>query len=554
MAVTVKTPLATPSPTVSLSAGGNLPIGVTYYIRVFATQRTNQFNYGSNSRESLLSTEIAVTTDSTNRTIDISWGAITDANRYMVLISKTSGDYNYYTSSWYRCSGFLSTTSFTFSDEAQSGLSTLMYHSAQSNLPYLPAGIDKNLGLLEVRLDGSVTLQDIKDAIDAAGYSGYCYYDGHIFVLKGAIHILSGVTGVLGGKRDPNYLYGEYIHFIGGTLLNQSSNFTIRTSAEDPSTTNIGGGSAVTMTWSGWSTSLQLDYLELVGGKFSPQWTYKQAGVGSGSATEPLIWLGDTSLRIKDNPTNLDCVFTVANRPSVSADTTLDNPILYGWRTGGSRSAKITINNGYLLYTFFYENAVKPAILNRTVWRHNYYYDLGTRNNGNDDGTNYFQLNSAKLPHRSDGLPVIQWYYLWVKDSTHVFPVVYMNAFANLKVVDELNNPISGARVKITDLSDNSTIVDLTTDANGEIPEQKITWLTIEFDYNNASVGSNYLSPTMTIYNYKGDFKIEITKAGYKKTTLYVPRTFLQNYELNAVLPLSRTKTLNLSNIITIND
>lgn len=73
-----------------------------------------------------------------------------------------------------------------------------------------------------------------------------------------------------------------------------------------------------------------------------------------------------------------------------------------------------------------------------------------------------------------------------------------------IKVVDHLGNPIEGARVILYDRFDN-IVFDLTTDANGEIPEQVVT-----SQYYDATTSP----PTLTDYN---PFRLYVEKEGVKQ-------------------------------------
>jgi hypothetical protein len=86
-------------------------------------------------------------------------------------------------------------------------------------------GIPKNLGLLKVALSGTEnhTLQNIYDAIVAAGYSDYVVYDGYTFILKGWIMVENTVTtaGSLVVER-------KNLIFVKGGVSNRSNTYIIR--------------------------------------------------------------------------------------------------------------------------------------------------------------------------------------------------------------------------------------------------------------------------------------------------------------------------------------
>ena len=86
--------------------------------------------------------------------------------------------------------------------------------------------LDKDLGSIWVDFDGDVTLQDIKNAIDAAGHSAYCTYDNQCFVLKGSIHI----TGTNPGSLT---VYNHSIILIHGSLQNNNPNMVLQFGRKD---------------------------------------------------------------------------------------------------------------------------------------------------------------------------------------------------------------------------------------------------------------------------------------------------------------------------------
>jgi len=79
---------------------------------------------------------------------------------------------------------------------------------------------------------------------------------------------------------------------------------------------------------------------------------------------------------------------------------------------------------------------------------------------------------------------------------------IYRQYTFTLKVVDTAGNPIPGASVKIWD-KNNNLVVDETTDANGEIPEQTLT-----YGYYNQAHGNTPVMQT--------PHTIRIAKAGYQ--------------------------------------
>jgi len=92
-----------------------------------------------------------------------------------------------------------------------------------------------------------------------------------------------------------------------------------------------------------------------------------------------------------------------------------------------------------------------------------------------------------------------KWTFLWLSSPN---AKVYRQYTFKLKVVDENGNPISGARVKVWDKFGN-LVVDVTTDANGEIPEQTIT--RGHYDQEHGNELQDYSPHTL-----------EVTKQGFE--------------------------------------
>jgi len=90
-----------------------------------------------------------------------------------------------------------------------------------------------------------------------------------------------------------------------------------------------------------------------------------------------------------------------------------------------------------------------------------------------------------------------KWIFEWASSSGKV----YRQYTFNLKVVDTGGNPIPDASVKIWD-KNNNLVVNETTDANGQIPEQTLTYGYYDQDHGDTPV-------------MQTPHTIKITKAGY---------------------------------------
>jgi len=180
MAIVI-TSLAKPENVVAtLQAGGTLLANQTYYLVVTAIN-VNQPSYyiGKTGVKSAPSTEISFTTDSTNRSVNVTWDAVTGAAAYNVYISTTSS-YFFYINGGGKYGGGTTTTtnSYTITTPPNYGVMDTLGIS-------LPGNISGWLGTIRVDISGNETLQSIYDAIVAAGFGDYVYKDSSIFAIKG---------------------------------------------------------------------------------------------------------------------------------------------------------------------------------------------------------------------------------------------------------------------------------------------------------------------------------------------------------------------------------
>ena len=169
----------------SLSAGGTLAPNTTYYyvVLVLGNGATAiSHNYGTLSG---ISNEFSITTDSTNRTVNLTWSAITGASRYLVFRRTTSG--THYLSS------FLKNLVVSTNSAIDNGSSSI----SNSVLPLVPSGQLLPMGITP-RIHGMgdlvyyggteadpITPQDIYNAAVTDGWTDYCKWDGNTLLVLG---------------------------------------------------------------------------------------------------------------------------------------------------------------------------------------------------------------------------------------------------------------------------------------------------------------------------------------------------------------------------------
>ena len=170
----------------SLSAGGTLAPNTTYYyvVLVLGNGATAiNHNYGTLSG---ISNEFSITTDSTNRTVNLTWSAITGASRYLVFRRTTSG--THYLASW------LSSLDVSTNSAIDDGSSAISGDSVLPLVPttaLLPMGITPRIhGVGHLEYYGGteadpITPQDIYNAAVADGWTDYCKWDGATLLVLG---------------------------------------------------------------------------------------------------------------------------------------------------------------------------------------------------------------------------------------------------------------------------------------------------------------------------------------------------------------------------------
>src|SRR3990167_1214564 len=240
LTVTVNGPLGEPANVVpTVTAGGTLAASTTYYFKVFAGVRTTagSAHYPAPHRKSPEGTEYTFTTTVTDKSVSITWDAVTDATHYNIYLTTTSGVY----SNSSRVGSISTTPTATTNSKIISSPATTSSWDTFTSAQTCPESLDLNLGKLTIQLSGTATsdpLQEIKDAINTAGYSGYCYYDKHMFVLLGSIHVSGTTSGSMVVTK-------RVLHFISGTIINTNVNFYMQFGNYDAATNVVSAGCTI---------------------------------------------------------------------------------------------------------------------------------------------------------------------------------------------------------------------------------------------------------------------------------------------------------------------
>jgi len=227
MPISVTLPIAAPTGLqATLLAGGTLAANTTYYYVVIAyqSQYLNPYDQTTLGLFSPISAESSFTTDSTNKSVRINWNNVSGALRYQILLSTTSGDYK--NSGGYG-SGITVDSVGSISDGVAGytitalSTNTQILHTCQL-VNALPGNFSKNTGNIVVDFNtaGTVNIDQVYDAIVAAGFSDYVSYDNYNFILKG--YFIATAAAIPGSL----YIEKKRLVFIKGGVRNDGQNFT----------------------------------------------------------------------------------------------------------------------------------------------------------------------------------------------------------------------------------------------------------------------------------------------------------------------------------------
>jgi len=192
-------PLGNPNVSLSTESGGSLDANITYYYRVVAVNQSDHLNEVTNVY-SPASVEGSILTTDENKTITVSWDAVSGAGAYYVYRTTNSDNYSGETSRILNsnldssvATVYPSTTSTSITDD---GSLTLYRPYSISVMPTSSPSInglnylDYHRGLLEMSGGTSldpITLDDIYSYFvsSVSNYQNYIYYDGYTFTLLG---------------------------------------------------------------------------------------------------------------------------------------------------------------------------------------------------------------------------------------------------------------------------------------------------------------------------------------------------------------------------------
>ena len=171
----------------SLSAGGSLTANTTYYYVVLAVGNGVSTTSDSTGTKSGISNEFSITTDTTNKTVDLTWTESAGASMYIVFRRTTSNEYHL-PSSWLK---YNFPTTGSYSDDGTETFHAISLISVVNPTKVLPMGIEpRTYGVGHCVYSGGtendpITPQDFYDAAVADGWTDYCKWDNATLLIMG---------------------------------------------------------------------------------------------------------------------------------------------------------------------------------------------------------------------------------------------------------------------------------------------------------------------------------------------------------------------------------
>lgn len=480
MAISWVPPLAAPTGlTPTLQAGGSLTVGKTYYVVVCAADSAYANSSGGTILRSAPSSEVSITPTSGNQTINLTWTSA--PARYNVYITDiapgTSGRWN---NTKIKYAFFLDALCSTFSNSititSENGIDGWIFDTfaLEDELP----GMDKNLGEGYVSIAGtvgSVTLDDLFAVVP----SGYGAWDNYWFRLKGGLTLYGAV-----GDLDITDKRFSLVHAPLGTVFEDS--FFISFNRATVDICQVG---------------LTLDFRAIFS---ATDTTFNGAGF-HGFPYVPSVMGGSVTFSMYPG-FDLNGTNTFNNvYISLRSGYTLEGVKVIGSiGMAGDVSDVLVINSSCTQHiasgTYNYEasnNLVVRDCKIGTDPSHPYhireyfpyidplpFYDCEFGENG------AYSLN-----------PIVYW-----AASNSYNNLIHLKRACNFSVNDEAGDAIQGASVVLKD-NGGATVVDETTDINGNIDQQDVTVVEI----SKTSGGGVYDSD----YTAQGPFTLSVAAPGY---------------------------------------
>ena len=438
----------------SVSAGGSLAANTYYYV-VLALGNGVTTITDLNATLSGISNEFTITTDATNKTVDLTWTAVAGASRYVVFRSTASGSYHLFSSN----TGMLAVpaTTNSYSDDGTSNFSN-------PSLPVIPASTVLPMGV-NPRVDGvghleyyggtevdPITPQDIYDAAVADDWTDYCKWDKATLVVLGNFrpHV-SQVAHLY--FRNISFAVAGYFYSYGATGSRiRYGTLSSGGQAIEGVKFVFGLGGRHKQFWIGPNTEI---YNSVVDSSYSPNPLYFPAVIGA------IIYNNLNGGKGKD------IMFRNYSAWFARADLPVDGLKLTGYFATVYNDCRLFSNIECDLHRLSYD-------ANTRADSFTYLSSVCQINLLHPDLTDNFIDCSFPNTNEADKLPVVLWVTAGQSSTVQLWNSLL------LKVLDQNNMPIEGATITVKD-KDGNTVTDFAgntsyiTDATGTLFTEKIT-------------------------------------------------------------------------------
>lgn len=451
MAVIITPPLSAPiNLTASVSAGGTLVANTTYYWKVLATNSSNTNYLNVDLKRSDFSAEGSFTATATNKQCLLQWDAVTGATHYVIILTKTSGDYvNPFRVG--TTSASTSTNSYTITSEPAHGYCTWETIDPVANP--MPGGIARKGGRILIDFYGNETLTSIYNAVVAAGYSNYISWDGYTFVLNGSFVITGTNTGSLS-------VLGVHMILLGFFHNPQGTNVTV----------TFGFSTINSYMFQSCLTMLY----QTVGSKWDKKMIFNggeiRAVLGKSGPTQ--VW-GDGRCfgEALFNNTYINENFVTAVDGTTLSNAKLTQLLVDIVPTFKMWDCEFT---GYSGLPFYLGGggATNPSVFDK-IYRikFNALYDMDTRIANSSVKTTTGTMIDCEFPFRAGNSPKI--FFREFAGTNPYWMVLYFKYSLLAKIQDKNGNVISGATVKLNDALGNT--ITYTANNSGYLVDDKIT-------------------------------------------------------------------------------
>lgn len=219
MSVTLTQLDAPQNPVGSAVAGGNLDPSTTYYYKIIAFGTFNDLIYSDII--SAPSATVTVTTTSTNKSVELSWDAVTGATRYIIVRVEDPADFDVKTLMFLQSGSYplyINGTSYT-----DTGSTTLMAYP-----------VYYEYGMPQVVIDAGTTedLDSLADWAETNGYTQHFSRQVDEYYGRGIVYKFSGylvIAGTFNCATTGGDPFGAHLFIDGGWKIESTGTWNIGT-------------------------------------------------------------------------------------------------------------------------------------------------------------------------------------------------------------------------------------------------------------------------------------------------------------------------------------